>query len=138
MSDDFQNEFFAHAVCIILSIVYLHFYRMLYCYPLCLWILHLMSLNNGDNNIKNILNDTSEKLLNETLTFVNYKCYQPQENIRKQREILAHDFQSVFFAHAVCIILSIIYFHFYRMLYCYPLCLWILHLMSLNNLHPKL
>ena len=56
------------------------------------WTISLGSNGGGDTNIKNILNDTSEKLLNETLTFVNYKCYQPQENIRKQREILAHKY----------------------------------------------
>ena len=31
------------------------------------WTLNLVSNGGGDNNIKNILNDTSEKLLKETL-----------------------------------------------------------------------
>jgi hypothetical protein len=33
-----------------------------------------------------------EKQTTWCYTFVNYKCYQPQENIRKQREILAHKY----------------------------------------------
>ena len=54
------------------------------------WTLSLGSNGGGDNNIKNILNDTSEKLLNETLKVCELQMLSTQENIRKQREILAH------------------------------------------------
>ena len=56
------------------------------------WTLNLGSNGGGDNNIKNILNDTSEKLLKETLKVCELQILSIQENIRKQREILAHKY----------------------------------------------
>ena len=48
--------------------------------------LNLGSNGGGDNNIKNILNDTSEKLLKEILKVCELQILSIQENIRKQRE----------------------------------------------------
>jgi hypothetical protein len=56
------------------------------------WTLNLGSNGGGDNNIKNILNDTSEKLLKETLKVWELQILSIQENIRKQREILMHKY----------------------------------------------
>ena len=56
------------------------------------WTLNLVSNGGGDNNIKNILNDTSEKLLKETLKVCELQILSIQENIRKQRETLAHKY----------------------------------------------
>jgi hypothetical protein len=56
------------------------------------WTLSLGSNGGGDNNIKNILNDKSEKLLTETLKVCELQMLSIQENIRKQREILAHKY----------------------------------------------
>ena len=56
------------------------------------WTLSLGSNGGGENDIKNILNDTSEKLLKETLKVCELQILSIQENIRKQREILAHKY----------------------------------------------
>ena len=56
------------------------------------WTLNLGSNGGGDNNIKNSLNDTSEKLLKENLKVCELQILSIQEHIRKQREILAHTY----------------------------------------------
>lgn len=56
------------------------------------WTLNLGSNGGGDNNIKNILKDKSEKLLKETLKVCELQMLSLQENIKKQREILAHKY----------------------------------------------
>ena len=50
------------------------------------WTLSLGSNGGGDNNIKNILNDKSEKLLTETLKVCELQMLSIQENIRNREK----------------------------------------------------